>query len=417
MNISTVKKFFAAGAVLVFSAALLTGCGGDSASAKKFLNIGTGGTAGTYYPIGGAIAEILNKEIPGMNASAQSTGASVANINMLRDKAIDLATVQNDITYYAVTGTEMFDGKKVDGLQGIASLYPETCQFVTLQSSGIKSIADLKGKRVAVGAAGSGVEANVRQILAAYGVSYNDIDAQFLSFAEGASALKDGNVDVAVLTAGYPTASVQDIASQNPVRLLPVEEKVADELIAKYPFYTKTTIPAGTYAGFDEAVPGVSVMAMLVAGPSVDADMGYSITKAIFTHLDRLQAAHAVGKQITKDTAEDGMSLPMNPGRPCFSSRLTFSLRRRSSCTRAVRRPFSCGRSAERARRSRCGSSTPCRRRLWRSSSPFIRMDISTSRARAISRMAWGCPFSPRREHFARRMDISSSIWIVTMTP
>ena len=154
----------------------------------------------------------------------------------------------------------------------------------------------------------------MRQILAAYGVSYNDIDAQFLSFAEGASALKDGNVDVAVLTAGYPTASVQDIASQNPVRLLPVEEKVADELIAKYPFYTKTTIPAGTYAGFDEAVPGVSVMAMLVAGPSVDADMGYSITKAIFTHLDRLQAAHAVGKQITKDTAEDGMSLPMNPG-------------------------------------------------------------------------------------------------------
>ena len=145
-------------------------------------------------------------------------------------------------------------------------------------------------------------------------MTYDDIDEQFLSFAEGASALKDGNVDVAVLTAGYPTASVQDIASQNPVRLLPVEEKVADELIAKYPFYTKTTIPAGTYAGFDEAVPGVSVMAMLVAGPSVDADMGYSITKAIFTHLDRLQAAHAVGKQITKDTAEDGMSLPMNPG-------------------------------------------------------------------------------------------------------
>ena len=203
MNISTVKKIFAAGAVLVFSAALLTGCGGDSASGdKKFLNIGTGGTAGTYYPIGGAIAEVLNKEIPGMNASAQSTGASVANINMLRDGAVDLATVQNDITYYAVNGTEMFQDKKVDGLQGIAALYPETCQFVTLQSSGIKSIADLKGKRVAVGAAGSGVEANARQILEAYGVTYDDIDEQFLSFAEGASALKDGNADVAVLTAG-----------------------------------------------------------------------------------------------------------------------------------------------------------------------------------------------------------------------
>ena len=315
MKISTVKKVFAAGAVLAAAAVLFTGCNGNAdVEGKKFLNIGTGGTAGTYYPIGGAIAEVLNKEIPGMSASAQSTGASVANINMLSDGEVDLATVQNDIAYYAAHGTEMFQDKKVDGLQGIASLYPETCQFVTLKSSGIKSLAELKGKRIAVGAVGSGVEANVRQILAAYGVTYSDIDAQYLSFAEGASALKDGNVDVAVLTAGYPTASVQDIASQNPVRLLPVEGKIADTLIAQYPFYTKTVIPAGTYAGFDEAVESVSVMAMLVAGPSVNADLGYSITKAIFGNLDRLQAAHAVGKQITKDTAKAGMSLPMNAG-------------------------------------------------------------------------------------------------------
>ena len=315
MKISTVKKVFAVGAILAAAAVLLAGCNGTSdVEGKKFLNIGTGGTAGTYYPIGGAIAEVLNKEIPGMSASAQSTGASVANINMLGDGEIDLATVQNDIAYYAAHGTEMFKDKKVDGLQGIASLYPETCQFVTLKSSGIKSLAELKGKRVAVGAVGSGVEANVRQILAAYGVTYNDIDAQYLSFAEGASALKDGNVDVAVLTAGYPTASVQDIASQNPVRLLPVEEKIADDLIAQYPFYTKTVIPAGTYAGFDEEVSSVAVMAMLVAGPTVNADLGYSITKAIFGNLDRLQAAHAVGKQITKDTAKAGMSLPMNAG-------------------------------------------------------------------------------------------------------
>ena len=315
MKISTVKKVFAAGAVLAAAAVLFTGCNGNAdVEGKKFLNIGTGGTAGTYYPIGGAIAEVLNKEIPGMSASAQSTGASVANINMLSDGEIDLATVQNDIAYYAAHGTEMFQDKKVDGLQGIASLYPETCQFVTLKSSGIKSLAELKGKRIAVGAVGSGVEANVRQILAAYGVTYSDIDAQYLSFAEGASALKDGNVDVAVLTAGYPTASVQDIAAQNPVRLLPVEGKAADALIAQYPFYTKTVIPAGTYAGFDEEVPSVAVMAMLVAGPTVNDDLGYCIAKAIFSNLDRLQAAHAVGKQIAKDTAKTGMSLPMNAG-------------------------------------------------------------------------------------------------------
>ena len=315
MKISTVKRVLAAGAVLAAMVVFFTGCNGNSdVEGKKFLNIGTGGTAGTYYPIGGAMAEILNKEIPGMSASAQSTGASVANVNMLGDGTIDLATVQNDIAYYAAHGTEMFVDKKVDGLKGVASLYPETCQFVTLKSSGIKSLSELKGKRIAVGAVGSGVEANVRQILAVYGINYDDIDAQYLSFAEGASALKDGNVDVAVLTAGYPTASVQDIAAQNPVRLLPVEEEVADALIAKYPFYTKTVIPAGVYAGDDEVVPSVSVMAMLVAGPTVNEELGYKVTKAIFSHLDRLQAAHAVGKQITRDSVKVGMSLPMNEG-------------------------------------------------------------------------------------------------------
>ena len=319
MKISTIKKTLAVGAVLAAAAVFFTGCNGNSdVEGKKFLNIGTGGTAGTYYPIGGAIAEVLNKEIPGMSANAQSTGASVANVNMLGDGTIDLATVQNDIAYYAANGTEMFVDKKVNGLKGIAALYPETCQFVTLRSSGIKSLAELKGRRVAVGAVGSGVEANVRQILAAYGVSYDDIDAKFLSFAEGASALKDGNVDVAVLTAGYPTASVQDIAAQHPVRLLPVEDKVADDLIAQYPFYTKPVIPAGTYVGFDEAVPSVSVMAILVAGPTVNEELGYTVTKAIFSNLDRLRTAHPVARQITRETVQTGMSLPMNAGAEKF---------------------------------------------------------------------------------------------------
>ena len=317
----SLKKILTAGLAVVFSAALLAGCGGDQAAGgggKTFLNIGTGGTAGTYYPIGGAIAEILNNNIEGMNASAQSTGATVANINMLKDGSVDMAIVQNDITYYAVNGTEMFTDKKVDNLKGIASLYPETCQFVTLDSSGIKTIADLKGKRVAVGAAGSGAEANARQILEAYGITYDDIDEQYLSFGEGASALKDGNVDAAFLTAGFPTAAVQDISSQNKIRLLPVDPAKADELIAKYPFYTKTTIPAGTYQGFDEDVSTISVMAMLVVNDKVDEKLGYSITKAIFSNLDRIQAAHAVGKMISKENAEKGMSLDMNAGAKKF---------------------------------------------------------------------------------------------------
>ena len=316
MKFSGFKKAIAVALMAVATAALVTGCGGsgDQSSAKKFLNIGTGGTAGTYYPIGGAMAEILNSNIKGMNASAQSTGATVANINMLKDGSVDLAIVQNDITYYAVNGTEMFKDKKVENIRGIASLYPETCQVVTLQSSNIKSIKDLKGKRVAVGAAGSGAEANARQILEAYGITYDDIDEQYLSFGEASSALKDGNVDAAFLTAGYPTAAVQDIASQNAVRILPIDADKADALIAKYPFYTKVVIPSGTYAGFNEDVPSIAVMAMLVATDKVDDNLGYEITKALFDHLDRLQAAHAVGKLITKDTAKKGMSIKMNAG-------------------------------------------------------------------------------------------------------
>ena len=213
MKFSSLKKVLAVGLAAVVVVGALAGCGDNKAGAqKKFLNIGTGGTAGTYYPIGGAMAEILNKNIEGMNATAQSTGASVANINMLKDGSIDLAIIQNDITYYAANGTEMFKDKKVDNLRGIAALYPETCQAVTLESSGIKTIADLKGKRVSVGAAGSGVEANARQILAAYGLTYDDIQVQYLSFGESSSALKDGNVDAAFLTAGFPTAAVQDLS-------------------------------------------------------------------------------------------------------------------------------------------------------------------------------------------------------------
>ena len=315
MKISTVKRVFAAGAVLAAMVVLFTGCNGDSSvEGKNSINIGTGGAAGTYHPIGTAMAEILTQEIYGTEANAQNTGASVVNLKMLGDGTLDLATVQNDIAYYAANGTEMFKDKKVENLRGIAALYPETCQIVTLESTGIKSIADLKGKRVAVGAAGSGAEANARQILEAYGITYDDIDEQFLSFGEAASALKDGNVDAAFVTAGFPTAAVQDITSQNKVRLLPIEADKADALIAKYPFYTKTKIPAGTYAGFDEEVPGISVMAMLVATDKVDEKLGYDITKALFDNIEKLQAAHSAAKQITKESAKDGMSIELNAG-------------------------------------------------------------------------------------------------------
>ncbi len=317
------KKILAFMLALTMFGTLIAGCGGSGKeekkpAAQKFINIATGGTAGTYFPLGGAVADILNKNIPGANASAQSTGASVANINLLQQGKVDLAFVQNDIAYYAANGVEMFKDKKVAGLKGIATLYPETIQIVALDKSGITSLDQIKGKRVAVGAAGSGTEANARQILEAYGITYKDISVQYLSFGEASSALKDGNVDVAFVTAGHPTAAIQDIATQNKVILIPVDAAKADALIAKYPFYTKVNIPAKTYTNQDADVSAVAVRCMLVVSEKMDAQLGYDITKAIFSNLDRLKAAHAVAAVVSKATANDGMSIPLNAGAEKF---------------------------------------------------------------------------------------------------
>lgn len=313
----TLKKMIMAGALCMAGTALIAGCGSDGGSAgggKQFLNIATGGTAGTYYPLGGALAELLNQNIKNMNASAQSTGASVANVNMLKDGSVDLAFIQNDIAYYAANGTEMFKDNKVESLRGIAALYPETVQFVTTQDKGIKSIADLKGKKVAVGASGSGAEANARQILGAYGITYDDIDVQYLSFGEAADALKDGNVDVGVVVAGFPTAAIQDLAANKSAALVTIDGEHADQLIKKYPYFTKITVPKGTYPGQEEDVETVAVKCVIVTTDKLSDDLGGEIVKAIYEHLDRMKAAHAVGKYITKDTALEGMSIKMNAG-------------------------------------------------------------------------------------------------------
>ncbi len=315
------KKMLMAGALCVAGAALLAGCGGDSGSSssaagggKQFLNIATGGTAGTYYPLGGALAELLNQNVKGMNASAQSTGASVANVNMLKDGSVDIAFIQNDIAFYAANGTEMFKDNKVESIRGIAALYPETVQFVTTADTGIKTIADLKGKKVAVGASGSGAEANARQILAAYGITYDDINVQYLSFGEAADALKDGNVDVGVVVAGFPTAAIQDLAANKSASLVSIDAEHADQLMKKYPYFTKITVPKGTYPGQDADVETVAVKCVIVTTDKLSDELGEQIVKSIYEHLDRVKAAHAVGKYITKDTALEGMSIKMNAG-------------------------------------------------------------------------------------------------------
>jgi hypothetical protein len=285
--------------------------------AATFLTIATGGTAGTYYPLGAGMADIWNKNIKGMNAMVQSTGASVANINLLRNKEVDLIFVQNDVAFYAYNGVELFK-EPFPQLRGLATLYPETVQIVALADRGINSVYDLKGKRVAVGAAGSGTEVNARQILAAARITYNDIKVQYLSFAEAASNLKDGNIDAAFVTAGHPTAAIVDLAAVRKIVLVPVADEIIASLQKDYPFYVKIVVPAGTYKGVDTDAVTVAVKAMLAVRAEMPEDLAYQLLKTMYANQKRLIEAHAKGELIIPETGKEGMSIPLHPGAEKF---------------------------------------------------------------------------------------------------
>lgn len=287
------------------------------ASWPKFVSIATGGVAGVYFPLGGTLARLINEKMPGVTATAETTGASISNARLLETKSVEIAFIQNDIAHWAHYGKEMFTAP-IPHILGVATLYPETIQLVTLADSGIKSLADLKGKRVAVGAAGSGTEANARQILAAAGITYADISVQYLAFAPAAAALKDGHVDAAFLTAGIPTAAVIDLATTHRIQLVPIGAEVAEKLAPDYPFYVRTVIPAGTYTGIGADVETVAVRAMLVVRADLSADFVYHLTKLLFGNLDAMAATHARGKDISLERALEGMPVPLHPGAERF---------------------------------------------------------------------------------------------------
>jgi len=292
---------------LVFSAAA-------AAQDTTFVSIATGGTSGTYYPVGGAIAKVLNENIDNINASAQSTGASVTNTRLIYNEEVELAILQNDIASYAVNGENQFEGNQVNNMKGIAALYPEVIQIIVRDDSGIESIADLKGKSVAVGAPGSGVEANASQILEFFGLSYDDLEEDYLSFGEAASRLKDRQIDAAFLTAGIPTAAVMDVAATQDISLMNFSDSDIASLNESYPYLTGVTVPAGTYNGMDEEIQTVALKAILVADSGLSEEVVYNITKAIFENRDTLIAAHDRARDITLDGAQSGMTVELHPG-------------------------------------------------------------------------------------------------------
>jgi hypothetical protein len=281
------------------------------------LSLATGGTAGTYYPIGAAIANVITKYVDGVEVTAESTGASVANLKMIIDKKVDMILSAANTALGAYQGEAPFD-KPIKNIRGITALYPETFQFVVLKASGLKSLSDLKGKKVVVGAPGSGTERTAKLLLEALGITYNDIKPQFISFAEGVTALKDRLVDCAIVGAGIPTSAVVDAATSLDITLLNVEQEAFQKVAKDSPYLMQVKIPAGTYRGLDKDVISVASPALLIVREDLSIDTVYKITAGIFGHLVEIQASHAQAKNISLENALQGMSVPLHPGAEKF---------------------------------------------------------------------------------------------------
>jgi TRAP transporter TAXI family solute receptor len=284
-----------------------------SVPAADNLVLATGGTAGTYYPFGGAMAKIWNSKVKDMNVTAQTSGASGENVRLINKKEVELALVQSDTLDFAFGAKEAFK-EPLKGMSVIATLYPEIVQVVVAAGSPIKSFADLKGKKVGVGAPGSGTEANFRQLLDAYGMKKEDVNAQYLSFSESAEAFKDKHIDAFIVTAGIPNAGIMDVSTQNEIRILDIPADVSAKLTQKYPFLAAVKVPANTYKGLTADVSTVAVNAVLIAGNQLKDDMVYNLTKALFENQAELAAAHAKGKELDIKYAVQGVSIPFHPG-------------------------------------------------------------------------------------------------------
>jgi len=281
----------------------------------EFLAIATGGTGGTYYPLGGALAQMLSNQIEGLVVTAQTGNASVANCNLIGRHQIETAFSQANTTYWAYSATGILsDTEPITNLRGIASLYPETIHIIATKASGVNSIADLKGKSVGVGAPNSGTAADAEIILEAHGLSFDDMQVDYIDFNEVADRLIDGQIDAGFTTAGFPTSSVINIATVRDIVLIPVELEVAEKLVEEIPYYGLTEIPAGMYSGQEEPVRALATPALWICDSELDPTLVYKMTKALWENTDILAQTHAKGKDITQETALDGMGVPLHPG-------------------------------------------------------------------------------------------------------
>ncbi|MCK6452376.1 MAG: TAXI family TRAP transporter solute-binding subunit [Alphaproteobacteria bacterium] len=304
--------------VLAAGIAAATVWAGAGWAQQQFFRIGTGGTGGTYYPVGGMIANAISTDK--IVSTAVASNGSVANVNAIVGGGAESGFAQADVATWAYTGTGVYEGKaKVAELRAIANLYPESVHLVAKKGLGVKSPADLKGKRVSLDEPGSGTLINAKAILAAYGVTEKDIKPEYLKPNQAGEKLKDGSVDAFFFTGGYPAGAITELAATTGIELVPIAGPQADKLRADLKFFAADEIPAGTYKDVP-ATKTVAVGAQWVTSSKVPADLVYQITKALWSDKTRtvLDAGHAKGKAIRKETALLGLGVPLHDGAAKF---------------------------------------------------------------------------------------------------
>ena len=292
---------------LIISMLSFTGCGGQR------LMMGTGGTSGTYYAFGGVLAQYMTDNTD-YRITAVSTAASKANIQSIGDGDYQIGFTQSDVMNYAWDGSRSFetDGPCRD-FRVLGALYAETVQLITMKKD-IKSVSDLKGKSVSIGAPGSGVYFNAMDVLEGAGLTVDDIKPQYQSFDDSKEALKDGQIDAAFIVAGAPTSAITELATTNGVFLIPIEGKLRDDIMGLCPYYAPLEIPANTYPGQNDPIETITIKATLIVDAKLDDDLVYDLTTAIFDHTEEISKENAKGEELSIENATSGITIPFHIG-------------------------------------------------------------------------------------------------------
>lgn len=285
--------------------------GGTEGGGQQFITIGTGGQSGVYYPVGAALSSVWESNMDA-TTSVESTGASAENINLLDQGRIQVALIQADAASQAYEGTGAFE-EQIRSFEAMAALYPQYVQIITTAGTGIESIDDLRGKNVAVGSPNSGVELNASAVLDAYGITYDDLSQQYLSYSEAIDGMRNGTTDVGFFTSGLPNPAVTDLATTADVQIVPVEGEGAQNLLDNFSYFNEATIPADTY-GNSEPIQTLNFNNLLVVSKDLSEDTVFGLTRAMWQNIDQIQGAHNAAQEITQDTAQQSVPVPFAAG-------------------------------------------------------------------------------------------------------